>query len=257
MSTAHRLFAERRLHIRKKLQTEEIEHTQCAQQHIDSDIGNAQQEQLLEHLVGLFVGGLPGGSVGGHDDGTAGGQGGDSSGEGGGHDSGDQLDEVDGTGKLGGNICGNGKQGGHDDAGGGADPAEDAGGGSQDGRCGTLGHQAGEEVGDQVDAAQLLDDVDQGTHAADEYQRAPGNALNGLLLIGAAQQNQYRGGNEGEQAGVQLEADATDDHDDDGNDGAQLLLIELGDLGPLQRVVSLDLVALEADVEDQGEDEAG
>lgn len=136
-------------------------------------------------------------------------------------------------------------------------PAQDAGGCGKDGGGGFFRHQAGEEVGDQVDAAQLLDDINQGAHAADEHQSSPGDTLNGFLFIGAAQQNQHGGGNEGKQSGVKLEADAADNHDNDGRDGAKLILVKFGNFRQLQRVVGLNLVTLKGDVQNQREEKAG
>lgn len=68
-------------------------------------------------------------------------------------DSGNQFHEVDRACKFGGYICGDGEQSRHDHTGGGAYPAQDAGGCGKDGGGGFFRHQAGEKVGDQVDAA--------------------------------------------------------------------------------------------------------
>lgn len=238
-------------------QTAQPEHADPGEQDVQQNVGHGQQEQELEDLVHLLVGGFLGSGVGGHDDGAAGGQRGNGGCEGGGGDGGNQLHVVyaaaEGPQDVGQHL----EHGGHDHAGGGTDPGQNAGGGGQDGGCGAGAHQLLQQVGDHVDAAHHVNDGDQHAHAADEDQSAPGDALDGLLFIRALEQDQDCRHDESSEAGVHLEADAEDYHHHDGADGDPLLPVELGNVLQLQGVVCLDLVALGEDVEQQRKDKAG
>ena len=118
-------------------------------------------------------------------------------------------------------------------------------------------HEGGKEIGDEIDTAELVDDIDESANAADEDQCSPGDTLDGFLFIGCAEKDQDGGRDESEQSGVKLEADAENDHDDDRADGQQLISVELRNIGKLHGVVSFDLVALVHYVNNAGEDKAG